>query len=580
MSTLKTVPEQSALDEDSPLSSTYELGKLIGKGNFAKVYLAKHKVSGVEVAVKIIEKTNLNPEGLYKVNREVRILKKLNHPNIVKLYEVCDTPKKLYLIMEYASGGEVFDYLVDKGRMKEKDARVKFRQILSAIEYCHANGIVHRDLKAENLLLSKDLNIKIADFGFANTFEEGRKLDTFCGSPPYAAPELFLGRQYDGPEVDVWSLGVILYTLVSGALPFDGETLRDLRARVLKGRYRIPFFMSTECEQLLKKFLIINAPKRISLRKAMQEKWINHESVDEPLCPYEHPQLEIDDRRIKAMEKIGFDRAEVIEALETSKYNHCTSTYLLITVPDHEDNTTADEEFKGFEEVEGYRPATTMGVPVDDLKNRAFSTHKHGKKKPGRRMSMFSFKRKPAAQFASTREQTNDAAKKAPNGNGVAGGEDDDDEEEDEDEDEEDGGLHLAKMKQRSKPRRRTITEGGVHKQKGVLSRMRASFKRASISERQQPRSLRFSFSTANTSSKTADELMDEMKRVLTSNDISFEESQGSFLLMCKHKTTQFEMEVCKLPRLSMNAIRHKRISGPSVDYKNVCSKLLNEMDL
>ncbi|CAG2058968.1 unnamed protein product, partial [Timema podura] len=188
---------------DEPHIGKYKLLKTIGKGNFAKVKLAKHMPTGKEVAIKIIDKTQLNP---------------------VKLFQVIETEKTLYLVMEYASGGEVFDYLVLHGRMKEKEARAKFRQIVSAVQYCHQKKIIHRDLKAENLLLDSEMNIKIADFGFSNEFTPGNKLDTFCGSPPYAAPELFQGKKYDGPEVDVWSLGVILYTLVSGSLPFDGST--------------------------------------------------------------------------------------------------------------------------------------------------------------------------------------------------------------------------------------------------------------------------------------------------------------------------------------------------------------------
>ncbi|PZC82868.1 hypothetical protein B5X24_HaOG209311 [Helicoverpa armigera] len=220
---------------EEPHIGKYKLLKTIGKGNFAKVKLAKHVPTGKEVAIKIIDKTQLNPGSLQKLFREVRIMKMLDHPNIVKLFQVIETEKTLYLVMEYASGGEVFDYLVLHGRMKEKEARAKFRQIVSAVQYCHQKRIIHRDLKAENLLLDGEMNIKIADFGFSNEFTPGAKLDTFCGSPPYAAPELFQGKKYDGPEVDVWSLGVILYTLVSGSLPFDGSTLRELRERVLRG---------------------------------------------------------------------------------------------------------------------------------------------------------------------------------------------------------------------------------------------------------------------------------------------------------------------------------------------------------
>lgn len=167
----------------------YRLIKTIGKGNFAKVKLAKHELIGKEVAIKIIDKTQLNQGSLQKLFREVKIMKCLDHPNIVKLFEVIQTEKTLYLVMEYASGGEVFDYLVAHGRMKEKEARAKFRQIVSAVQYLHQKRIVHRDLKAENLLLDGDMNIKIADFGFSNEFVIGNKLDTFCGSPPYAAPE-------------------------------------------------------------------------------------------------------------------------------------------------------------------------------------------------------------------------------------------------------------------------------------------------------------------------------------------------------------------------------------------------------
>ncbi|XP_055921757.1 serine/threonine-protein kinase MARK2 isoform X22 [Eupeodes corollae] len=309
----------------------YKLIKTIGKGNFAKVKLAKHLPTGKEVAIKIIDKTQLNPGSLQKLFREVRIMKMLDHPNIVKLFQVIETEKTLYLVMEYASGGEVFDYLVLHGRMKEKEARVKFRQIVSAVQYCHQKRIIHRDLKAENLLLDSELNIKIADFGFSNEFTPGSKLDTFCGSPPYAAPELFQGKKYDGPEVDVWSLGVILYTLVSGSLPFDGSTLRELRERVLRGKYRIPFYMSTDCENLLRKFLVLNPAKRASLETIMSDKWMNMGFEDEELKPYIEPKQDLaDPKRIEALVAMGYNRQEIENSLSQVRYDDVFATYLLL----------------------------------------------------------------------------------------------------------------------------------------------------------------------------------------------------------------------------------------------------------
>ncbi|KAK1905564.1 Serine/threonine-protein kinase MARK1, partial [Dissostichus eleginoides] len=280
--------------EEHPHVGNYRLLKTIGKGNFAKVKLARHVLTGRELF------------------REVRIMKLLNHPNIVKLFEVIETEKTLYLVMEYASGGEVFDYLVAHGRMKEKEARAKFRQ-------------------AENLLLDADMNIKIADFGFSNEFTVGSKLDTFCGSPPYAAPELFQGKKYDGPEVDVWSLGVILYTLVSGSLPFDGQNLKELRERVLRGKYRIPFYMSTDCENLLKKLLVLNPVKRGSLEQIMKDHWMNVGHEEEELKPHIEPETDFaDSTRIELMVTMGFPKDEITDSLQNTKYDEVMATYLLL----------------------------------------------------------------------------------------------------------------------------------------------------------------------------------------------------------------------------------------------------------
>uniref|UniRef100_A0A8C1GJ24 non-specific serine/threonine protein kinase n=1 Tax=Cyprinus carpio TaxID=7962 RepID=A0A8C1GJ24_CYPCA len=315
--------------DEQPHIGNYRLLKTIGKGNFAKVKLARHILTSREVAIKIIDKTQLNPTSLQKYffahDKMIFLI------FTVQLFEVIETEKTLYLVMEYASGGEVFDYLVSHGRMKEKEARAKFRQIVSAVHYCHQKNIVHRDLKAENLLLDADSNIKIADFGFSNEFTLGSKLDTFCGSPPYAAPELFQGKKYDGPEVDIWSLGVILYTLVSGSLPFDGQNLKELRERVLRGKYRVPFYMSTDCESILRRFLVLNPTKRCTLEQIMKDKWINVGYENDELKPHVEPVEDYNDSsRIDVMLGMGYTRDEIKDALSTQKYNEIFATYLLL----------------------------------------------------------------------------------------------------------------------------------------------------------------------------------------------------------------------------------------------------------
>ncbi|KAJ3308850.1 MAP/microtubule affinity-regulating kinase 3, partial [Blyttiomyces sp. JEL0837] len=218
-------------------------------------------------------------------------------------------------LKEYCAGGEIFDYLVAHGRMKEKDARRHFRQIVSAIDYCHNMHIIHRDLKAENLLLDTSMNCKIADFGFSNQFNPGSRLNTWCG-----------------PEVDIWSLGVVLYVLVCGALPFDGSTLPKLRARVIAGKFKVPFYMSTDCERLIKKMLILDSAKRATLDQVKKDPWFTegfeHETLQAPPAfSLTHEQHE---RVLDELEDIGLERPEVEKALKDGTYDHMAATYYLI----------------------------------------------------------------------------------------------------------------------------------------------------------------------------------------------------------------------------------------------------------
>ncbi|XP_052472641.1 serine/threonine-protein kinase SIK3 homolog isoform X1 [Carassius gibelio] len=318
----------------------YEMERTIGKGNFAVVKLATHMITRAKVAIKIVDKTQLDDENLKKIFREVQIMKMLRHPHIIRLYQVMETERLIYLVTEYASGGEIFDHLVAHGRMAEKDARRKFKQIVAAVYFCHCRNIVHRDLKAENLLLDHNLNIKIADFGFSNLFSRGQLLKTWCGSPPYAAPELFEGKEYDGPKVDIWSLGVVLYVLVCGALPFDGSTLQNLRARVLSGKFRIPFFMSTDCEYLIRHMLILEPSRRLSMEQICKNKWMRQgdpdPEFDRLIAECEQVKVEretelINEQILMAMSGMGFERERTLQSLHTDAYDHYSATYSLLS---------------------------------------------------------------------------------------------------------------------------------------------------------------------------------------------------------------------------------------------------------
>ncbi|KAL1509115.1 hypothetical protein ABEB36_003907 [Hypothenemus hampei] len=334
----------------------YDIERTIGKGNFAVVKLARHRITKTEVAIKIIDKSQLDAGNLQKVYREVDIMKRLDHPHIIKLYQVMETKNMIYLVSEYASQGEIFDYIARYGRMSEEQARIKFWQILLAVEYCHNRNIVHRDLKAENLLLDSNNNIKIADFGFSNYFTPGGQLSTWCGSPPYAAPEVFEGKKYVGPEIDIWSLGVVLYVLVCGALPFDGCSLQALRDRVLSGRFRIPYFMSQDCESLIRKMLVLEPNKRVTVQQIKKHRWIQMGSLPSfpPTIPTSntHPNEQI----LRLMQSLGIDSVKTRESIRSGCYDHHAAIYFLL-LDKLRSQLIGGENQTGVREVQRRRPS-------------------------------------------------------------------------------------------------------------------------------------------------------------------------------------------------------------------------------
>ena len=284
----------------------------------------------------MLHKDKITEKELERVTREIRILQLLRHPNIVQLYEVLDTPGHIYLVMEYATGGELFDYIVTHGKVKESKALKFFLEMLSAVHYCHCNSIIHRDLKPENLLLDDKSHIKIIDFGFANTFQDGALLNTFCGSPAYAPPEMVVGEAYDGKRVDIWSMGVILYALIAGYLPFDDENVSALYRKVMAGKYKCPRSMSPPIRDLIARMLVVDPSKRITIEGIMQHPWIVENASTAMRAgvlassPLDRLAGEPDPELIALCDSFGFPEPELRAGLTEGMRNQATTTYFLL----------------------------------------------------------------------------------------------------------------------------------------------------------------------------------------------------------------------------------------------------------
>ncbi|NXB81561.1 SNRK kinase, partial [Donacobius atricapilla] len=324
---------------DGKIAGLYDLDKTLGRGHFAVVKLARHVFTGEKVAVKVIDKTKLDTLATGHLFQEVRCMKLVQHPNIVRLYEVIDTQTKLYLILELGDGGDMFDYIMKHEEGLNEDlAKKYFAQIVHAISYCHKLHVVHRDLKPENVVFfEKQGLVKLTDFGFSNKFQPGKKLTTSCGSLAYSAPEILLGDEYDAPAVDIWSLGVILFMLVCGQPPFQEANDSETLTMIMDCKYTVPPHVSKECKDLITRMLQRDPKRRASLEEIENHAWLR--GVDPspatkyniPLVSYKNLSEEEHNSIIQRM-VLGdiADRDTIVEALETNKYNHITATYFLL----------------------------------------------------------------------------------------------------------------------------------------------------------------------------------------------------------------------------------------------------------
>ena len=349
-----------------PCLQHYRLSRTLGIGSFGKVKVGEHLLTGTRVAVKVLNRKKVQNMGMEeKVKREIKILKLFRHPHIIKLYEVVEAKENVYLVMEHLRGGELFDYIVEKGRLQESEARHFFQQIMSGIEYCHRNMVAHRDLKPENLLLDSKHNIKIADFGLSNVMLDGQFLKTSCGSPNYAAPEVISGKLYAGPEVDVWSCGVILYALLCGSLPFDDENIPNLFKKIKNGVYNIPNYLSAQARDLIWRMLVVDPLKRISIPEIRQHPWfaqnmprylvlMRNESLSSP--------VHVNEQVFRDTVKLGFQGGLLRDGLHKRVTDPGTIAYYLLL----DSQFVKDSDFM-------LAPAT-----ADEMFPRAYSSDQSG----------------------------------------------------------------------------------------------------------------------------------------------------------------------------------------------------------
>jgi len=354
---------------------SYTLGATIGQGAFGKVKLGTDIFTAEKVAVKIIRYKNVKTEKEKRqIEREQNILLRLKHPNIVNLKKVVNDEKRgrSYMIFEYASQGELFDYIVAHGRLSERDARKFMRQIVSALEYCHSLLIIHRDLKPENLLLDEGYNIKISDFGLSNIMEPGKRFNTFCGSLHYACPEILRGEEYVGPGVDIWSIGVILYCLVVGRQPWDADNAEGLIHAILEDGLEVPSGLSDDCVDLLLQMLRVSEYDRIPISKIRTHPWIL-EGYGEPPTSYlppSEPITEIDESILDHLVTLNFlvsNESQYLDAareeLLSNKRTQLVVVYNLLVVQKREKQKQKEQELELERKAEIRKKETETQTP-------------------------------------------------------------------------------------------------------------------------------------------------------------------------------------------------------------------------
>ena len=311
----------------------YTLGVTLGEGAFAKVKLATHNIIKEKIAIKIIDKFKLlkDETDIHRIKREISILKKIRHNNIIQLYEIMESKHNLYIVMEYCEGKELFDYIVKHKRLNEKDACILFQQLISGVDYLHKQGIIHRDLKPENILLDANNNIKLSDFGLSTFDTHNHLLKTPCGTPTYAPPEMLRGDEYNGECSDIWSCGVILYAMLCGALPYVESKEEVILHKIIHKEFTLPSFLSRQAVDLINKMLTNEPKERIGINGIIRHPWFN---IVKPklYCGLDLNKVQppVDEHILEKVKLYGYDVDKCRECVMKNKYDTLTAVYYLL----------------------------------------------------------------------------------------------------------------------------------------------------------------------------------------------------------------------------------------------------------
>uniref|UniRef100_A0A8C5APU0 Maternal embryonic leucine zipper kinase n=1 Tax=Gadus morhua TaxID=8049 RepID=A0A8C5APU0_GADMO len=564
----------------------YEVYETIGSGGFAKVKLGRHLLTGEKVAIKIMNKKELG-EDLPRVQVEIEAMKNLSHQHVCRLYQVIETTSKIFIVLEYCPGGELFDYIIAKDRLSEEETRVFFRQIVSALAYVHSQGYAHRDLKPENLLIDADHNLKLIDFGLCAKPKGGLgyELMTCCGSPAYAAPELIQGKTYIGSEADVWSMGVLLFALLCGYLPFDDDNCMVLYRKITRGKYDNPHWLSPGSVLLLNQMLQVEPKRRLTVRQLLDHPWVLKEYNSPVEWHSKQPLGYIDEDCITEMAvSLKRSRESTTRLVKEWRYDHTTATYLLLLAKKRRGRPVRLRlEQPPFSEDEDAVPMGSLEFlsDYDDECSWVPSGHRSPQgvrgQPDGAQNAAVIMRDTVCGEGEGERERETVFTRKG-NFEPVIG----------------DFLLGVTCMWSRIHLRSRSLDLAGTRdsgqrkkagKVFGSLERgldkvitMLTPSKRRGL--RDGPRKIKAQYNVTLTSQTNADQVLNQILSILPEKNVGF--NQKGYSLKCRTHgdygkvTMAFELEVCLLLRPEVVGIRRQRLKGDAWVYKHLVEDILS----